>query len=66
LEYYPEEAIITFEGSDRTYGFVVTLDIAKPEPSIAELPSLIGRDILNEIRMIYEYNEETLHIHTLD
>ena len=66
LEYYPEEATITFEGDDGSYGFVVTLDIAKPDPSISELPSLIGRDILNEIRMNYHYSEETLHIHPPD
>ena len=65
-EYYPEEAIITFEGNEGSYEFVVILDIAKPDQSIRELPSLIGRDILNEIRMNYDYGEEALHIHPLD
>ena len=61
--YYPEEASITFEGDDGSYEFVVTLDIAKPDPAIDDLPSLLGRDIINDMKMEYDYGEDVLRFH---
>lgn len=59
-DYFPEEATIFFEGDDGTYAFDVSLDVAKPSEETDELPSLLGRDILNSLRIEYEYAEGVL------
>ena len=53
-EYYEEEAIVTFESHDgSSYRRVVDLDVAKPNPEIDDLPSILGRDIINDMRITY-------------
>ena len=60
-EYYEEEATITFEAEDgSSYGFVVDLDVAKPSPDIDDLPSLLGRDLINDMRVTYHRAIELL------
>ena len=53
-DYFPEEALILFEGDDGTYEFALNLDVARPSPVADELPSLLGRDILNDLHMEYD------------
>jgi len=37
-----------------------TLDIAAPDPEIEEMPSLLGREILDRWRMIYDPSRDNL------
>ena len=62
-DYFPEEALILFEGDDGTYEFAVDLDVARPTAVADELPSLLGRDILNDFRIEYDYGSNILHFH---
>ena len=54
-EYVNEPAMILFEGDDGTYQFDGDIDIAKPSPVTGQLPSILGRDVLNSLRIEYEY-----------
>ena len=55
--YYAEPAVISFyEGSGERRDFRVDgLSIGKPHPALDELPSLLGRDVLNRLEMIYNF-----------
>lgn len=59
-DYFPEDATIFFEGVDGIYAFDVSLDIAKPSEETDDLPSLLGRDLLNSLRIEYAYTEGVL------
>ena len=62
VRYYAEPAIITFDDDGATRNFPVDLYIAKPHPEIDDLESLLGRDILNGIRMEYDYPQRRLRL----
>lgn len=52
---YLEEAIIVFSEPKRfLYIYMVDLEISPPSPDIMDLPSLLGREILDRWRMIYD------------
>ena len=55
--YYAEPAVISFyEGSGERRDFRVDgLSIGKPHPALDDLPSLLGRDVLNRLEMIYNF-----------
>ena len=61
--YFRETALVTLAGSRGDYTLDITLTIAKPEPPSAanprpvvnRLPSLLGRDVLNRMRMDYDF-----------
>lgn len=61
--YYQEIAFIVFAGGERNYAFDITLSIARPQPPTPSnprpvvnlLPSLLGRDVLNRLRIDYDY-----------
>lgn len=61
--YYREPALVVIAGIRGDYTFDITLTIAKPEPPSASnprpvvnrLPSLLGRDVLNRMRMDYDF-----------
>ena len=55
--YYAEPAVISFyEGGGERRDFRVDgLSIGKPHPALDELPSLLGRDVLNRLEMIYNF-----------
>ena len=52
---YLEEAIIVFSEPKRfLYIYMVDLELSPPSPDIMDLPSLLGREILDRWRMIYD------------
>ena len=61
--YYREPAFVALADSEGDRTFDITLSIARPQaPSEAEprpvvnrLPSLLGRDVLNRLRMDYDF-----------
>ena len=60
--YYAEPAVISFyESSGGRQDFRIdALSIGKPHPALDELPSLLGRDVLNRLEMIYNFAENRL------
>ena len=71
--YYREDAFVVFSESDndRYRAFDIILAVARPEPPtqsnpspvINRLPSLLGRDVLNRMRMEYDFPEGRLRLH---
>ena len=48
--------------SDDMDPFSIQLSIAKPAPSVDRLDSLLGRDVLNRLRMEYDFPQGLLGI----
>ena len=61
--YYQEPALVMLTDSDGEHRFRITLSIAKPQPLtpsnprpiINRIPSLLGRDVLNRLRIDYDH-----------
>ena len=61
--YYQEPAAVILTDSDGECRFHITLSIARPQlpnssdpdPIINRIPSLLGRDVLNRLRIDYDY-----------
>ena len=53
--YYDEPARITFSGTDGSYVFEIDLSVGKPSEESDGLESLLGADILNRMRMDYDF-----------
>ena len=53
--YYDEPADISFRGTDRIYRFRIILSVGKPSEETDDLESLLGVDILNHMRMDYDF-----------
>ena len=60
--YYEEPAILMFtdDAEGQTYAYHVVVDIAKPEDVSDEIPSLLGRDIIDRWRMVYDRTDDVL------
>ena len=52
--YYSEPSLLSFDDQAQTRVYVVGLLIAKPHPGNEELPSLLGRDVINHWFMEYD------------
>ena len=64
LLYYTEPAVLSFNDSDGgTREFEIDISIAKPDPLTDELDSLLGRDVLNRVRMEYDFPRGSLALH---
>ena len=67
--YYMERAVLSFndvDGSDvdgSTAEFEIDISIAKPDPITDGLDSLLGRDLLNQVRMEYDFPRDRLALH---
>ena len=61
--YYDELADILFPGIDGFYGFRVVLSIGKPSEETDDLESLLGLDILNRMRMDYDFRRKHLRFY---
>ena len=61
--YYDEPAYILFYGTDRIYGFIVALSVGKPSEETDDLESLLGLDILNRMRMDYDFRGKHLRFY---
>lgn len=58
---FTEGALIAFTEPGRyLYVYALTLRICPPGPNIMDLPSLLGRDILNQWRMRYDATRDQL------
>ena len=60
--YYEEPATLLFSDDTelQSYGYIVVVDIAKPEDVSNEFPSLLGRDIIDRWRMVYDRTDSIL------
>ena len=67
-EYYPEGGTtIILAGVEMPYLFEnLTIDIAKPGGESDDLPSLLGNDLLEHLRMDYHRSAGQLHFYPLD
>ena len=64
LHYYFEPAVLSFDDSDGgTWEFEIDISIAKPDPVTNDLDSLLGRDLLNQVRMEYDFRRSRLALH---
>ena len=60
LTYYRETAIVTFDNNDTEVGLRIEISIAKPGSPSDGLDSLLGRDVLNRLRMEYDFPQGLL------
>lgn len=56
-ENFIEPAYLAFVGDDELYGYKIELRICKPSEEIMTIPSLLGRDIIDRWRVIYDKSE---------
>ena len=62
--YYMERAVLSFNDVDGgTTEFEIDISIAKPDPITDGLDSLLGRDLLNQVRMEYDFPRGRLALH---
>ena len=61
--YYREPAVILFSDGTEWRRFDVELYIAPPDLGANYLPSLLGRDVLNTMRMEYDFPAGRLEFH---
>ncbi|MCH8109489.1 MAG: hypothetical protein IIB15_05105 [Chloroflexi bacterium] len=59
-EYFYEPVILIFADGQRLRLYSIWMSIAKPHAATNALPSLLGRDILNQWRMRYDFPSNRL------
>ena len=55
VTYYREPAMVKLDHESDVLDFAVEISIAKPGAPTDGLPSLLGRDVLNRLRMEYDF-----------
>lgn len=60
LLYYMEPAVLAFGEGSNAEEFDLQISIAKPHPVTDGLDSLLGRDILNRLAMVYDFRRRRL------
>ncbi len=61
-----EKGLVTFRGTDGTlYVYEIQITIAAPNPQIATVPSLLGRDVINCWHVNYHPEADILECHPL-
>lgn len=58
--YYEEPAVVSFYDGEARQDFRIDLYVAKPHPVVDGLDSLLGRDILNQLGMEYDFRRSRL------
>ena len=53
--YYIEPATVALREGVAAFTFDIAISISRPHPVADELPSLLGRDIINRLRMDYDF-----------
>ncbi len=53
-ENYVESAYLAFIGDETLYGYEIELHICKPAEELMTIPSLLGRDVIDEWRVVYD------------
>jgi hypothetical protein len=54
-------ALLTFMEPRRTFTYQVKIGIAPLQRDILDAPSLLGRDVINRMRMIYQHSNATVN-----
>ena len=54
--------MVVFDNGGTELGVHLELSIAKPHPAVDGLDSLLGRDILNRMRMDYDFPQARLEL----
>ena len=62
--YYRETAAIEFDDSGTDIGLRLEMAIGKPHPAVDGLDSLLGRDVLNRVRLEYDFPQDRLELAT--
>jgi hypothetical protein len=57
--------ILFSEPRVKIYGYDITLTIVHPKPELETCPSLLGRDIINKWRMVYDPPANSLKVEVL-
>lgn len=57
---FEERALVTFADTRSVYTYNVKVDFVSPNPDLEKTPSLLGRDILERWRMVYDPSRKTL------
>lgn len=57
---FAENALLAFSDGASDFLYELDLLIAAPNPAINNIPSILGRDILNRWRITYDYPARTL------
>ena len=71
-QYFEESAVVVFYDGDDTHTLDIELLVSKPQPAsesdprpvVNRLPSLLGRDVLNRLRMDYDFPAGRLQFFT--
>lgn len=58
--YYAEPAVVSLYDGEGRQDFRMDLYVAKPHPTVDGLESLLGRDILNQLDMSYDFRRSRL------
>ena len=58
--YYAEPAVVSFYDGEERQDFRIDLYVAKPHPTVDGLESLLGRDVLNQLGMEYDFRRNWL------
>ena len=63
-QYYREKSTVVLGSDESTREFDITIGIAKPENTriTQDLPSLVGRDVPNQLRMEYNHRARELRL----
>ena len=59
-DYYVEDATISFADDVQAVDLDIELFVAKPQPELEGLDSLLGRDVLNRLGMEYDFRQQRL------
>lgn len=59
-DYYVEDAIISFDDDVQAVDLDIELFVAKPQPELRGLDSLLGRDVLNRLGIGYDFRQRRL------
>ena len=61
--YYAEPAVVSFYEGGARHDYRIEIYIAKPHPTVNDLDSLLGRDVLNDLRMEYDPRQGLLQFY---
>ena len=59
-ENFVESAYLAFVGDEALYGYEIELHICKPAEELMTVPSLLGRDIIDQWRVTYDRSASEL------
>lgn len=60
MKSYVESALVVFANNDELYIYSIEIGILPPAPEVMRLPSLLGRDVIDRWRVLYDKLNTTL------